>query len=602
MNPDPTEDLIERIHRLLDGEMEAHELAKLDAELRNDPEARKIYIETAALHSALQVQFSSQAELSRTHIIPIDRLLARQQKRIIRFASLATAAILMISAIVLWSNFSARPTSLARFETCPDGQYTLTLDGKPQSANQQTIQPGSRLKLTAGTVEATLSSGVRCIVDAPCDMVFHSEKLISLTEGTGLFHVPHATNGFTVQTRHLEVVDLGTEFGIVAQADGSDEVHVTQGSVRASARNSNKKSQAITLKANQAYRVDGPGNLVKTFFNESRFPRQLSRPLVIKNADFDIIPTPTKLDDARGYGPIQGWATSGHGVGLNTTSQPFLRRSAHSGTQVAFIQGVGLISQTISGFDPTKTYSITYFVNERGLPDASTRTSASLDLGSTVYVHPDLIRETDAFRRIVSSPLTVFGPSANIEIRAMRKSADATLLVDSVSISRSVPAIPDGGFEMAVLPDQAFVQHHKDSENVLKASSWIFDKGAGIVHNRSPFQNPLAPEGSQAAVLQGTGAGMKTSLVGFEQGVTYRLHLSVAARSQEAASLKLELGSKPLLFGKSATLKPTAHSYETFVSEPFQATKATEELHIQALSQGSVFIDDLYLEFISEAE
>ena len=94
--------------------------------------------------------------------------------------------------------------------------------------------------------------------------------------------------------------------------------------------------------------------------------------VTIFNPNFDPPDEDTSNNGGAGYGPISGWAG---GSGVNDIGQPFLNQTAHSGTHSAFIQNNGAtnvaISQSVSGYDPTKLYTATYFVGERGQPGAS---------------------------------------------------------------------------------------------------------------------------------------------------------------------------------------------------------------------------------------
>lgn len=294
-------------------------------------------------------------------------------------------------------------------------------------------------------------------------------------------------------------------------------------------------------------------------------------------------------------------------MGAGGIDIPFLTQPAHGGKNIAFIQGKGAIAQSISGFIPAKTYTVTYFVNERGFtPDEkkppATRTSVSLDLGESFYEHPGLITKTDSFRRIVSGPLHVYGPTANIEIRGQDTSGDAALLIDSVSITRSVPAVPDGGFENPMQPLHGFRQAIGAGGGDLTGSAWKLSDGGGITANRSGFTPPPAPEGSQAAVLQDQDSVIETIVTGFEPGVTYRLHLEAAGRTSGAAALRATLGGKPLIFQGSETLIPSVGNYQSFTSADFQAASDTLPLLIHSTSEGSTFLDDLRFEFVAEAE
>ena len=597
MNPSPHDELQERICRLLDGEMQRTEADALDAELRACPRARSVYLQLAALHSALESQFSSRSENQPGRIVPIDLFLSRQRRRTVRIALLTAAAALALAAIPLWMKMAKNREVLASFQTTADASFLLSHPENFSDSGGQILHPGSRLKLESGRLEAKFASGARCVIEAPCDLLSLGDNHVRISRGNAWFHIPPQAHGFKVETGTLRIIDLGTEFGVLAAGDGRDEVHVTKGSVEASPLISGKPGKPSILREGHAMKISDAGGLIKAALRASLFPNHLTQPLAIRNADFDAPPVDGAVYDSRGYGPIYGWGTSGDGVGFSDISQPFLNKQpAYSGTHAAFIQGKGLISQSVSGFDPSRKYTVTYFVSERGLPGASSLTAVSLDLGSTFHRELEPIRRTDAFRRIVSDPLHVFGPTANIEIRGQNASGDASLLIDSVSISRAVPRVPEGGFENPALPTKTFNQ----DDGHIGGSPWLFSGGAGIITNRCAFGAPNAPEGSQSAVFQGDEAAIETTLHDFEPGNRYRLHLSAAARKDGASSVRVTLGGVSLTFDGSEAIAPASTAYAPFASGEFQASAESLTLRIQSTGSGSTFLDDIHLEFIGE--
>lgn len=603
MNPDSTDDLQSRILQWLDGDLGETEAMRLDAELLGNPEARVLYLQLATLHSALEERYASQASNHGAPVVPIERLLARQRQRIVRDSLLAAAAILVISAIALWLKMVPRsPDTLASFRVGPDSVFTLTHTGEEKAPVGNVLGEGSRLHLTRGTMEGVFESGVRCVVKAPCDLSVLAGDRVSISEGVAWFEVPPAAVGFTVETAQLAIVDLGTEFGLLALADDRHEVHVTKGSVEVASRLPEGTRHKQTLKAGQARRLDALGKLVEVAFDAGRFATSIPELIAIRNPDFDSTHGNAEHHDPVGYGPITRWATSGEGVGTSSQDQPFLNQPAHSGTHAAFIQNSGIIAQSVSGFDTAKLYTVTYFVSERGLPGAATRTSVSLDLGTHSYSPSGNIIKTDAFRRIVSGPLAVFGPTANIEIRADTVSGDAALLVDSVSISRAVPTVPDGGFENPVQPARGFKQAVGIGTGELSGSAWNFAGGGGITTNGSEFMPPKAPEGSQAAILQNSDAGFRTIVNGFEPGVTYSLSLEAAGRRGGAADFRVMLDGGILMFGGSETLSPAIGSYQTFTSDEFTASGESATLRFETSDDGTTFIDDIRFNFVAEAK
>ena len=321
--------------------------------------------------------------------------------------------------------------------------------------------------------------------------------------------------------------------------------------------------------------------------------------VTLLNANFDPPAEDTSDNTGTGgIGPISGWSNTGT-VGVTDTA-PFLNQSAHSGTHVAFTRAAASISQSVSGFDPSKNYTVTYFVSERGVGGVTQSTSVSLDGGTTSYTQPDPIRKTDAFRRIVSGPLSVSGSTSTVQISAL-VGGDRTLLIDSVSISRAVPTVADGGFENPVQPDGDFKQAYGAGGGDLTGSAWTFLGGGGITDNGSAFGPPNPPEGSQAAILQGGTAEFSTTVSGFEAGVTYSLSFEAAGRAGGAADFQVSLGGTLLEFGGSNTLKPAVGSYTTFTSNEFTTSGGSLTLTFDGTAAGTSFVDDIRFNFVAEA-
>ncbi|MES2983062.1 MAG: FecR family protein [Verrucomicrobiota bacterium] len=602
MNQPFPEDLESRILQMLDGELDTRRIQQLDSELQKDKQARELYLQIATLHSALQSHHQARTELSHMPIVSAKRLLAFQQRRIVKI-SIAAAAVFVFSTALLWMHIaSTPPTALARFQVAQDTSYTITHSDSTDLPSGNVMRVGSKLRLTSGMIEAEFSSGARCVIEAPSELKVLAEDRIFLTGGVSWFEVPPKAVGFTIETPKLKIVDLGTEFGVIATLKGMPEVHVIKGAVEIGPRKGKSEGRKIVLKTGQARKLDASGKLQVIPADSKRFSSLVLRPLSIRNPGFDIVDHLDVDQDVRGYGSIANWATNGKGIGTSNISQPFLTQPAHSGTHAAFIQSKGIISQTVSGFDSSKLYTVTYFVSERGFkPNTSTQTSVSLDLGANFYSPPHPIIKTDAFRRIVSGPLAVFGPTANIQISATPLIGDTSLLVDSVSISRAVPAIPDGGFEHPVLGKRDFKQANGTGHGDLTLSSWKFADGGGITTNGSDFHPPFAPEGSQVAILQNETASFQTAVGGFEPGVTYSLSLEAAGRKGEVMPFKVMLDDQILSFENKPTITPLVGEFTTQTSDHFTAQKDTYILNFQAAGIGSSFIDDLRFNFVAEA-
>lgn len=314
MNPNLPDDLQGRILQWLDGELEENEAKHLDAELLGNPEARALYLQLAALHSALEDRYASQASIQSTPLVPVERLLARQRQRMVKGSLLAAAAVLVVSAAIFWMITAPEtPTALASFRLGPDSAFTLTHSGEDAPSSGNFLNEGSRLHLTRGTMEGVFESGVRCVIEAPCDLSVLTEDRVFVAEGVAWFEVPAPAAGFTVKTPRFTAVDLGTEFGVVARGGGEHELHVTKGSVEMRSSSTGEAGRKLVLKAGQARRVDAGGRWHQIPTEPSRFATALPEAVFIVNHSFeaDENPGPDGLfaDGERGDfgGELTGW-------------------------------------------------------------------------------------------------------------------------------------------------------------------------------------------------------------------------------------------------------------------------------------------------------
>lgn len=266
-------DLQPRIQRLLDGELTAEEMISLENDLRENEESLEVYRELAALHSDLEVLHAGQATLGKSSVVPIDLVIKRQRSRTFKFAMYATAAVIMLSLLML-QLMKAPETPLASFRTTPDATFSLAHDTVENDAPKgQILVVGSKLHLTKGLLESEFENGVRLVIEAPCVLRVLADNRVAVDKGRAWFEVPQEAIGFTVETKELIVVDLGTSFGVdSAPSTGHDEVHVTQGAVEVRLK---AKEISETLREGEARKINDLGLLEEIKVDSKRFVNAL---------------------------------------------------------------------------------------------------------------------------------------------------------------------------------------------------------------------------------------------------------------------------------------------------------------------------------------
>jgi len=328
------------------------------------------------------------------------------------------------------------------------------------------------------------------------------------------------------------------------------------------------------------------------------------------------------------YNPAGGFWTfsgsGGNGSGIVGNGSGFSNPTAPEGTQAAFVQSYGSIVQTLFGFTPGTSYTITYSAAQRSgqdqhggeswnvaidgttiktnAPGASsystytatfTATAASHTLGfvgtdlaggdNTVFL--DNVRFSPALHPVAASvALTspannaAFAATAPVNLTATVATngnvinyvqfwADNITSLGQITNAPYTCAWVNAGVGKHTVYAQVFFNNGSSANSAPitiaivapnpnfsfetpglgsgnyvytpAGAAWIFNgdfngaSGSGITANGSAFGNPVAPQGTQAALLQSYTAISQT-LTGFSPGTNYTITYYAAQRSGTA--------------------------------------------------------------------
>jgi hypothetical protein len=120
------------------------------------------------------------------------------------------------------------------------------------------VNPGDKLDLAAGYAEITFDSGAQIVLEGPAVCEVNSAWDVTLRRGTLKANVPHEAVGFRVSNPAVKVMDLGTEFTMIADGAGAADVLVLKGEVEADPGASDDQ-ETIFLRARQSKRFASSG-------------------------------------------------------------------------------------------------------------------------------------------------------------------------------------------------------------------------------------------------------------------------------------------------------------------------------------------------------
>ena len=285
-SPDPNQELEPLLVELVDGELTPAQRLRLMALLRDDPAACRRYTKYLMLDSLLAWELSlvakgvgGAAARSEWRVGEGDvtdtpgaapmrgRASGAAQtwwKRSGRLRSLAVAAAsavivsLLVGRLVASKKAADVPPKVVRpIAAGGGGQNRMAGDGtravptpvapKNVAVLTRAINPvwgptnlptdlgsaltAGRLRLNSGLIQLEFYEGAVVVLEGPADFELIAADRAFCRQGKLRARVPPKSNRFTVGTPNTDVVDLGTEFGVLVDDGGGSEVQVFEGSV-----------------------------------------------------------------------------------------------------------------------------------------------------------------------------------------------------------------------------------------------------------------------------------------------------------------------------------------------------------------------------------
>ncbi len=301
------------------------------------------------------------------------------------------------------------------------------------------------------------------------------------------------------------------------------------------------------------------------------------------------------------YSPsVPNWTFNG-GAGLSTNASPFTsgNPSAPEGSQVAFIQGTGQISQAITGWN-AGTYTVGFLAAQRGNYQTAYQDLDVLVDGTSIGT----IRPSGSTYRSYTSPVfTVTAGNHAIALRGRNSAGgDNTALVDAVAInqaSSAVFSVADASFEdVSVGPPNL----GSSFAYAPAGSAWTFTGATGLSANGSAFTsgNPGAPDLAQVAFIQSAGGTISQAVAAWPAG-SYRLRFQAAQRGNfQSAYQDIDVLVDNALV---STIRPQGTSYSNYATASFTVAAGTHTIAFRGRNtpggDNTAFIDAVAIEQVT---
>ena len=237
----PSAEFDDAVAAVCHGQADDEKMRALHALLRSDPAARDEYLLRVELHSRLASEpalFASVVDCARA-TPPAHTRTAKVPWVLALAASFVLLAAVGVGFFGLKRASVKATTSLAVavLSRSVDVQWEQPSDARSTGT---ALEPGW-LRLKAGWVQVAFYSGARVVIEGPARVRVVSASEAFCEKGRLMAEVPPQARGFRVDTPQLQVVDLGTEFGVEV-TPAAAEVHVFKGEVEVRTATVSKQS------------------------------------------------------------------------------------------------------------------------------------------------------------------------------------------------------------------------------------------------------------------------------------------------------------------------------------------------------------------------
>ncbi len=226
----------ERIDRALENLLSPQELADFQSEVIADPELRALYVERAWLHGTLQSERESLPK-----ILDQEKEKSKPAFSLFKWAAVASLGL----GLFFFSLFRQSDQGEFFVATLIEAK-NCRWEGSELPTNEGAKLKAGTLALAEGLATLKFESGAIITLEAPAKLEVLSKMRCRLLDGSAVAEVPESAHGFTIDTAEMEVVDLGTRFGLTTNQFGSSHVIVFEGEIEVSRTGHNTPKRLLT--------------------------------------------------------------------------------------------------------------------------------------------------------------------------------------------------------------------------------------------------------------------------------------------------------------------------------------------------------------------
>jgi len=239
--------------KLDDGSISDKDFDFLQKRLKEDAELRKAYRAYMDMSSSLKDMADNEADVAWEQSQP-----ETNKKKVVNFPAIVFAAIAACMAVVFFINYSANgnvDSDPEYVEEIESGYAQIKMTANVLWNGTEFVQgnylQNETVKFDQGLVNLEFENGVDVVIEGPAEFKIVNDMKMLVKSGKLKANVPKSGHGFTIETDKINVVDLGTVFGVDVQ-DGKVDVQVIDGLVKLQ----ENKQDIKEIAAGKAFSID----------------------------------------------------------------------------------------------------------------------------------------------------------------------------------------------------------------------------------------------------------------------------------------------------------------------------------------------------------
>ncbi|MEM7394114.1 MAG: FecR domain-containing protein, partial [Verrucomicrobiota bacterium] len=202
----------------LNGTATAEERERLETRLAADPEARQLYLRYINVHASLR-------KYGAANTIPFPKPVPRSRRLALAAGLILFLVAGLIAALYFFGGPRTGPYQPPFLATVTESVATRFEVGAEL--------PAGELEVPDGYLKLSMSHGADVLLEGPARIDLKRVNDLALLGGRLTARIPETAVGFQVRTPEADIIDLGTAFGVLVDADQGTLLQVVEGRVKA---------------------------------------------------------------------------------------------------------------------------------------------------------------------------------------------------------------------------------------------------------------------------------------------------------------------------------------------------------------------------------